>query len=320
MLAPASPPEELPFARGWFVLCFSDELAAEEVRPLRYFARDLVLWRTSAGAARVFDAHCPHLGAHLGHGGTVEGDTIRCPFHAWCFDASGRCTDVPYATKVPRKARIESWPVLERNGMVMLWHDPEGGAPEDYVPHVPEFGAEDWTPWMRRKIEVETQPREVVENVADIAHFGPVHGNEVLSFEATFDGPTATQSTRTTGYDRRGVLTHQHTVATYYGPAIQFSQMEASFETVILNAHVPIDQTRLELRVGLLVKGIDYETDLGRTLGEMWIDALQTGYFQDVAIWEHKRWRDRPVLCDGDGPINDLRRWYDQFYRPAALS
>jgi 3-ketosteroid 9alpha-monooxygenase subunit A len=46
----------------------------------------------------------------------------------------------------------------------------------------------------------------------------------------------------------------------------------------------------------------------------MWIDALQEGYFQDVAIWEHKRWQDQPMLCDGDGPIDELRKWYAQFY------
>jgi len=40
------------------------------------------------------------------------------------------------------------WPTLERNGMVMVWHDPAGGSPEDYVPAIEEFGAEDWTPWV----------------------------------------------------------------------------------------------------------------------------------------------------------------------------
>jgi 3-ketosteroid 9alpha-monooxygenase subunit A len=171
---------------------------------------------------------------------------------------------------------------------------------------------------MRRTAKIKTHPREVVENVADIAHFGPIHGNEVLSFEATFEGPTATQSTRTSGYDKKGRLTKQRTVATYYGPGIQFSKMDGEFNTVILNAHTPIDENNLELRMGLLVQGIDYNTKLGRTLGEMWIDALHTGYFQDVAIWEHKQWQDEPMLCDGDGPIADLRSWYAQFYEDVA--
>lgn len=110
---------------------------------------------------------------------------------------------------------------------------------------------------------------------------------------------------------------HENT-ATYYGPAIQFSEMNAEFRTVILNAHVPITLERLELRMGLLIEGVDHESELGRTLARMWIDALQEGYFQDVAIWEHKVWRDRPQLCGSDGPITELRRWYRQFYAPPA--
>ena len=42
------------------------------------------------------DAFCPHLGAHLGYGGLVEESTIRCPFHAWRFDGTGACVEVPY--------------------------------------------------------------------------------------------------------------------------------------------------------------------------------------------------------------------------------
>ena len=47
--------------------------------------------------------------------------------------------------------------------------------------------------------------------------------------------------------------------------------------------------------------------------------AARDGYFEDVAIWENKRWRDRPILADGDGPIGELRSWFAQFFEaPAA--
>jgi nitrite reductase/ring-hydroxylating ferredoxin subunit len=80
---------------GWYGLCLSDELPVGGVAPLRYFGRELVAFRGEDGGARVFAAHCPHLGAHLGIGGKVEGDGIRCPFHGWRYDGAGCLVEVP---------------------------------------------------------------------------------------------------------------------------------------------------------------------------------------------------------------------------------
>jgi 3-ketosteroid 9alpha-monooxygenase subunit A len=56
-----------------------------------------------------------------------------------------------------------------------------------------------------------------------------------------------------------------------------------------------------------------------RTLGYVagYLDNLKRGFEDDFRIWEHKVYRDPPLLCDGDGPIGKLRRWYRQFYSPA---
>ena len=81
-----------PYPVGWFQVDYSDELEVGEVKPLEYFGRDMVLFRAEDGTAHVLDAFCPHLGAHLGHGGTVDAtedgtSCITCPFHGWKFDA-----------------------------------------------------------------------------------------------------------------------------------------------------------------------------------------------------------------------------------------
>src|SRR4051812_33634094 len=98
------------YPNGWFVVCFSTDLAQGDVRPLRYFGRDLVVFRGDDGAPQILDAYCPHLGAHLGYGGKVDGGCVRCPFHAWKFNGHGECVEVPYAKKVPPNARIKPWP------------------------------------------------------------------------------------------------------------------------------------------------------------------------------------------------------------------
>src|SRR5262245_43426879 len=109
------------YPNGWAQVAYSEELPPGGVMPLRYFGRDLVLFRTESGAPQVLDAHCGHMGAHLGHGGRVEGDSIVCPFHAWKWNGCGECTSVPYAQKIPPRAKMSPWLVREINGMVMVW-------------------------------------------------------------------------------------------------------------------------------------------------------------------------------------------------------
>src|SRR5690606_40999396 len=84
---------------GW-----APEFPVGEVRPLRYFGEDLVAYRDESGALHVMEAHCKHLGAHIGHGGTVIGDCVECPFHGWRWGPDGRNTHIPYQPDRPNKA------------------------------------------------------------------------------------------------------------------------------------------------------------------------------------------------------------------------
>ena len=70
-----------PYPRGWFAVASSDELQPGEVRPIHYFGEELVLFRSRMGTAHVFDAYCPHLGAHLGHGGACSTGWICATRH-----------------------------------------------------------------------------------------------------------------------------------------------------------------------------------------------------------------------------------------------
>jgi phenylpropionate dioxygenase-like ring-hydroxylating dioxygenase large terminal subunit len=137
---------QLPYPNGWFAVAWSRDLRVGDVKALDYFGEELVLFRTRSGEARVLDPFCPHLGAHFGHGGRVMGETIRCPFHGWQFDGqSGACARIPYCDRIPPKARVRAWDVLERNGMVFVWYHAEGKPPEWEMPILPEIGHADWS-------------------------------------------------------------------------------------------------------------------------------------------------------------------------------
>ena len=65
----------LPVPYGWFFVSYSEELKPGELRNIECFGQEWVLFRAETGDAGVVDPYCPHLGAHLGHGGKVEGDS-----------------------------------------------------------------------------------------------------------------------------------------------------------------------------------------------------------------------------------------------------
>jgi phenylpropionate dioxygenase-like ring-hydroxylating dioxygenase large terminal subunit len=100
-----------PVPNGWFVVAEARDLAPGEMRALRVFGTDVVLFRGDDGTPHMVDAYCAHLGAHLGAGGRVEGDCIRCPFHGWRYaGTSGVCNEIPYGDmdRIPSQARVRA--------------------------------------------------------------------------------------------------------------------------------------------------------------------------------------------------------------------
>jgi 3-ketosteroid 9alpha-monooxygenase subunit A len=304
------------YPKGWFVIAFSDELAVGQVVPIHYFGQELALFRGEDGQAHVLDAYCAHLGANLATGGKVVGCMLECPFHAWRYAGDGRCVEIPYAQKIPKKAFVPAHTVREQSGLIFMWYHPQGGQPDFEVPLLEEWGSSEWTRWTMSKLKIRTHPREIVENVADKAHFPRVHNTHVEVFENEFDGHIATQRTKGVAYPVGGGRDQFEIKASYFGPGVQYSWMHGVLEARLLNAHTPIDREHVDLRFGVMLKIMGSEAKM-RLFAEKYAENLQLGFHQDIAIWESKKYRDVPVLCDGDGPIMKLRQWYAQFYADA---
>ena len=103
--------------------------------------------------------------------GTVKGDEIACPFHDWRWGGDGKCKAIPYAKRVPLRARTQRYESVVRNGQLMIWHDPEGSpADHDALPPVLEgVGTDKYTDWTWDVIEVDNAHcREIIDNVVDM--------------------------------------------------------------------------------------------------------------------------------------------------------
>jgi len=308
-----------PFQRypnGWFQIADSSELRAGDVKPLRYFGRDLVLFRAETGSPHVLDAHCPHLGAHIGYGGKVEGECVRCPFHAWRFDGTGACVEVPYANKIPPKAKLAAWTVREKNGLIMLHYDARGRAPSWEIPDVPEYGSPEWTPYEHRSWRIRTHNQEMAENSCDSAHFLYLHGTQEMPItHAELDGHVLHTHSETLMKTPQGKT--KGSVEVYaYGFGFTLTRFRGIVETLLVSSATTIDEEYVELRFAFTVRKL-VNQDVTSTVGQAFIREVTRQLEQDIPIWENKRYVDPPLLVDGDGPIGLFRRWARQFYSDA---
>jgi phenylpropionate dioxygenase-like ring-hydroxylating dioxygenase large terminal subunit len=296
-----------PYPNGWFFALESRALPARGVVPLRYFGRDLVAYRSESGQAVVLDAHCPHLGAHLGYGGVVEGEGIRCPFHAWKFDLEGRCDDVPYDPgRKPPRVGVRCHPVHETSGLILLHHDAQGRLPEWHMPDLPEWGRPGWVGYEPFEWRARMHVQELAENIPDTAHFKYVHGAPLTpGAEVKIDGHVYRQRSLTV--ETGEAFTEQEA----FGLGLVWVRIGGRI--TFLTCTTPIDEEWTMFRMLFLA-------DAGQNAKGMspeqlaLVKALADSAARDVVIWEHKVYRDKPPLVAADGPIPQLRQWARQFY------
>lgn len=318
--APEPPPlaertPRRPYPDGWFAVAFADELRPGRVLRRRFMGEDLVVYRTRRGLVRVVEPYCPHLGAHLGHGGRVDGEELVCPFHHFAFGTDGACVRTAYGTRPPA-ARLAQRAVREVNGMILVWRH-GGGAPPSW--EVPVQQTDAFPPPFRRVATLVDHPQEIVENAVDIGHVGPVHGYRNLQVRRPFatDGPSfAIGATAERALPLGGALEIVFDIAVHglgclwvdatiprLGAAAQFQAMAT-----------PLDPCRVALRFSVALLASAGRVPLSRFLTHALGPVFRHDMARDFPIWEHKVYVERPRLAKGDGPLPAFRHWTEQFY------
>jgi phenylpropionate dioxygenase-like ring-hydroxylating dioxygenase large terminal subunit len=309
-------PYPFPIPFGWFCLGYPEEFPAGEPKARFYFGRHLVVWRDEGGAVHTQDAICPHLGAHLGHGGSVRDGCLVCPFHGWSFDAEGTNVDIPYSERTNGKARLRTYPVVERNGVVMAWYHPHEEAPRWEVPSIPEFGddAGDWSTVIRTEYVIEAAMQEMGENAVDAAHFRYVHNTATVPVleEYTTDFPGSRMRSSQQFPTPRGVMEGRIDTEGV-GQGFSVVTFSGIIDTVNLAVTTPIDEASCHIRFNFRFRTMgDEETT--RNVGKAFVAEVDKQMREDKPIWEHKAHLVRPALADTDGPFMKFRKWAAQFY------
>jgi len=120
----AETPAKAPEQKQWHELDAPENIKAGKVHRYSVADEELIARRDTNGQLHIFDAFCPHQGAHLGHGGSVDEDCLRCPFHGFYFDAEGRCI----GPSINNKSRF-----IKSLNLTPIEHRVEGGRVEVLV-------------------------------------------------------------------------------------------------------------------------------------------------------------------------------------------
>lgn len=327
-----------PYPRGWYAIDTAYDLKAGELRHRQFMGEQVVYFRTHSGQLVMLDAYCAHMGAHLGHGGRVNGETVVCPFHGFAFGADGKLVSAPDLARCPRLEQ-KSYLVEEKWGYVMAWHDPEGGAPSWHVPPVVDL--EGWTAPLTETRVLDVHPVDVAENAPDIRHFRYLHHNtfelksygelDENTFNVLYEGRIMDEHAGRDAYHRIAVgRIDIHLLGVgLLNARVLLPKLGLSFHYLVSPA--PLDADRTQLLIGVSMKrtadirGSLLDRVFPRLCGALplpgierllplWQADFLRGQLEDEPIWRHKRYLATPGFIDP--PVRSYRRWAARFVKP----
>ena len=163
--------------RYWHLIAASMQLPEHGTKPVRILGESLVLYRDRQGRLGLVEERCPHRRGGMVFG-IPEAAGIRCAYHGWLYDASGRCLEQPYeaivdsASTFKDKVRIKAYPVEELGGLIFAYLGPE---PVPLLPRWDLLVDED----LIREIGWAVVPcnwLQCIENAPDGSHVKYLHG------------------------------------------------------------------------------------------------------------------------------------------------
>jgi phenylpropionate dioxygenase-like ring-hydroxylating dioxygenase large terminal subunit len=214
------------------------------------------------------------------------------------------------------RASIAGGVSCEANGFVYAWYHASGAPPSYQVARYREDESA-WTPWRSSAYCVRVHVQDMTENILDRAHFTSVHDMalpEREHFDVRFEGASLVvdQLMRVTAVNAAGVDVRSRT--TTNGPglvAVEVKQGPLDMLTYI--TQTPRDDERCDVSLHFSMRRLADAAATAR-IAELNERITRAQFEQDVPIWEHKCYRARPALADGDGPVAEYRRWFRQFY------
>jgi phenylpropionate dioxygenase-like ring-hydroxylating dioxygenase large terminal subunit len=158
---------------AWYVAAWADEVTDKPVAR-RILNEPVVLFRDERGSAAALLDMCCHRGAPLSCGKVVAAG-LECGYHGMVYAGGGACVHIPGQVHIPAKARVQSFPLVEKDSLLWVWlGDPAAADPSTIVDYPFHNDAAHW-PHKHTMYPIEGSASLMVDNLMDLTHLGYVH-------------------------------------------------------------------------------------------------------------------------------------------------
>lgn len=157
----------------WYVAGWDKEVPADGFLARTIINVPLVLWRDNEGRVIVFEDRCCHRGAPLSMG-RKEGECVRCMYHGLVFDKTGQCVSAPAQDRIPPKAKVQTFPVVESHRWIWVWMGDPALADESLISDTQWLDHPDW----RSKdgyLHYDCNYLLITDNLLDFSHLPFLH-------------------------------------------------------------------------------------------------------------------------------------------------
>ncbi|SFL42937.1 aromatic ring-hydroxylating dioxygenase subunit alpha [Geodermatophilus ruber] len=162
----------------WYVAAYGREIG-RELFSRTICGESILFWRTEAGEVTAMSDRCVHRRFPLSQAPShLDGDTVVCGYHGFTYGADGKCVAVPGQTRVPRTARLKSYPVVEQDTLVWIFIGDADKADATRIPRAPWLDQEGWTTVSGME-PLAARASLLVDNLMDLSHETYLHGGYI---------------------------------------------------------------------------------------------------------------------------------------------
>jgi len=161
--------------KDWYVICRKDEIDENKILLKYVFDQEIIIWKKKE-RIMAWENLCIHRGSRLSLG-SINNGILKCAYHGWEYNQDAQCVKIPSQPdiKIPKKACVKSYKVIEKMNMVWINLSKEAN---DFV-NIKEFNESNFNHVASGPYIMNASAPRAIENFLDVAHFPFVHENHL---------------------------------------------------------------------------------------------------------------------------------------------